>query len=180
VPFKLSQNDTYPRMNIAESAGWVAHRFHSHHGGVNLCAHGQDAGASGCVVAVGSEAEMPSVFNDRPVRFVNDTHVYDLHQFSPVLSNGWVLLGDLGRYVSTSSKRFSRISLAPGGGLTLSVIGVPTEPPLVVSALKPAPSADASKKAWTVVLKTLTWTGCTVGKVAGQPDPACTKVVQID
>ena len=34
--------------------------------------------------------DMPFLLNDRPVALEGDSLVYDLHQLSPIGSNGWV------------------------------------------------------------------------------------------
>jgi|EP01043_Picozoa_sp_COSAG02_P022861 hypothetical protein len=65
--------------------------------------------SSGGVRHDSTELTMPIIYNDRGIVVANDTHAFDLHQLSLVLSNGWVLLGDLERYVAASHKRFVNI-----------------------------------------------------------------------
>ena len=69
----------------------------------------------------------------------NDTHVFDLMQLSPVVG-GWVLLGELERYVPVSADRFDSIS-ASASGLQMSVSGSVGEV-MEVTALQPAPRGD--------------------------------------
>merc|ERR1712060_297508 len=111
---QLPQTDFYTIMSA--SSGWVARRWHS--GNVpTACRSGQSAIESGCVLgpAIRSEASMPSVLNDRPIMVQNDTHVYDLMQLAPIGENGWVLLGEVDKYVSVSGKRFQHVEFTSAG-----------------------------------------------------------------
>jgi hypothetical protein len=66
---------------------------------------------------------------------VDFTTRYDLHMLAPVLSNGYVLLGDISRYVSVSGKRITDVQIMPTG-LIVQVVGAPGES-VVIAALKP-------------------------------------------
>ena len=80
----------------------------------------------------GGAKTLVRIVNDRGIAVANDTHAFDLHMIAPVLANGWVLLGDLERYVSVSSRRFASVAASEawtvarsssrlGGGRTLSL-----------------------------------------------------------
>lgn len=60
----------------------------------------------------GVTTSLPSVENSRPtVDPVYDTHKFDLLSVYPVdPSTGWVLLGELDKYVGVSSKRFDTVT----------------------------------------------------------------------
>lgn len=49
-----------------------------------------------------SAHDIPVVHNTRPIMVANDTHVFDFLELAPVAKNGWVLLGEVGRYVRVS------------------------------------------------------------------------------
>ena len=102
----------------------------------------------------------------------NDTHAFDLHQFSQVLPNGWVLLGDLDRYVATTAKRITAVhstmptAAARAGGLSVTVLGAPSEP-LELTALRPratgpmVPPGERGAAGWVVVTKAVRFpAGC--------------------
>lgn len=149
--WQLSEDDFYPAMSAA--SGWVVHRWSSE------CANGANAVSSGCVLptSVWNNGNMPTIVNDRPIAVANDTLAFDIHQFAPIVpgSGGWVLLGDLDRYVPVSSKRFSNISAVrradgrePGGApvastLSVSVMGVPAES-VRITALQPKATLGSS------------------------------------
>ena len=115
VPWQLQVDDFYPPLAMTGGArGWVARRWHAAHR-PTACLDGQLAVKSGCLLGPSAvaEADLPRILNDRPVMVANDTHQFDLLQLSPVLENGWVLLGELGKYVSVSRKRFPRMTVTP-------------------------------------------------------------------
>ena len=49
-----------------------------------------------------SARDIPAFHNIRPIMVANDTRVFDLLELAPVGHNGWVLLGEVGRYVRVS------------------------------------------------------------------------------
>lgn len=49
-----------------------------------------------------SAHDIPALHNTRPIMVANDTRVFDLLELAPVSQNGWVLLGEVGRYVRVS------------------------------------------------------------------------------
>ena len=49
-----------------------------------------------------SAHDIPAFHNTRPIMVANDTRVFDLLALAPVAQNGWVLLGEVGRYVRVS------------------------------------------------------------------------------
>ena len=57
--------------------------------------------------------------------------VSSFHVFAPVLSNGWALLGETGKFVPASSKRVRRLSLSrdstSGTGIDACLVGVEGE-----------------------------------------------------
>ena len=69
----------------------------------------------------------------------NDTHVFDLMQLSPVV-DGWVLLGEVNRYVPVSADRFDSVSVS-GSGLKMIVRGSVGEV-IDVTALQSATQDD--------------------------------------
>ena len=104
------------------------------------CANGLSALLSGCITAVIDAAgDIPAIHNTRAIMVQNDTHVFDLMQLSPVVG-GWVLLGELERYVPVSADRFDSIS-ASASGLQMSVSGSVGEE-MEGTALQPAPRGD--------------------------------------
>lgn len=58
-----------------------------------------------------------------------DRQQWQLVHTVPVLSNGWVLLGETAKYVSISPDRFARVSPAPPGfdGIFVQLLGAPSE-----------------------------------------------------
>ena len=162
LSYTLKPDDLYPRM--VASVGWVVHRWGA------TCTAREPAVGSGCVDAVNSEVDMPTIRNDRAVAVANDTHRFDLHTIAPILANGWVLLGDVERYVPTSSKRFARVQAAAKGSLSVSVVGAPTER-VRVTALRPKGHDE-----WTVAVEEVVFpAGCVAKRIVGQPEPACTE-----
>ena len=158
-------------------ARWVAHRW-----GVSVCEPGAAAVRSGCVLQLPAlqriDAVMTTIVNDRGIAMANDTHAFDLHELAPVLEGGWVLLGDLDRYVSVSSKRFLSVgSASAAAGLSMDVVGVADET-LRITALMPAARGNDGIAEWTVVAKEIRFSsGCTSVPVAGQTAPACVQHV---
>ena len=162
--WQLSASDLYPPTQ--PGARWVVHRWGS------ACANGSDATGSGCASAVpGGAKTLVRIVNDRGIAVANDTHAFDLHMISPVLANGWVLLGDLERYVSVSSRRFASVA-ASEGSLSIDVLGVAGET-VRLTALR---SAGAGK--WSVAVRDAAFaSGCRATRVVGQPAPACAQTV---
>ena len=92
----------------------------------------------------------------------NDTHVFDLLTLSPVLDGGWVLLGELGAYVSVSRDRFERIDVTPSGAsLRVSLLGSQGET-VDVTALRPVNTSSSEvllSEDWVVLVKSVTFKG---------------------
>eukprot|EP00438_Fugacium_kawagutii_P003001 Skav233480 [mRNA] locus=scaffold1310:56392:61546:+ [translate_table: standard] len=149
----LQKGDFYPALDM--KLGWVAHRWHRLHA-PTPCLPGQLAVKSGCLLGPGAfiESDLPRVLNDRPVMVANDTHQFDLLQLSPVLANGWVLLGETTKYVSVSRKRFRSVTVT-SAGISVEADGVINEEIHVV-ALKPTEISDISPgREWTIIQKTV-------------------------
>ena len=163
-PWALSEADFYPRVHA--TSGWVARRWHSEHVST-ACNVGEAAVSSGCITGkvIRSDHDMPILHTTRPIMVRNDSHRFDLWQLAPVAANGWVLLGDLTRYVSVSLKRFQSVAFT-ASGITAIVSGAPGET-LLLTALKPAdygepvtPSAtdDAPVvREWSVVVQSVSF-----------------------
>ena len=190
TPWKISGADFFPPIPAATSAdaaaaesdavspepvlanggtgGWVAHEWFTGHG-PTPCLNGSQALASGCVAAsVRSASDVPALHTTRPIVVANDTRTFDLLQLSPVAPNGWVLLGEVGRYVRVSSDRFDAISFPVGGGIKLSLSGSAGET-TEVTALKPlhrAPNdggwgGGGGSREWVVEVKQVTFSAAT-------------------
>jgi hypothetical protein len=176
IPYQLSALDLYPppcMMHQVEckSNAMVVYRWG------NRCVNGtDDAVRSGCVtIAEDANRLATLITNDRGVAVKNDTHTFDLHQFAPILSNGWVLLGDLQKYVSVSSKRFASILTTSHGALQVTAIGVANES-MQLTALRA--ERVGSRRKWSVVVVAVQFdSSCRTVQVHGQSSPACTKVV---
>ena len=112
---------------------------------------GAAAVASGCVSKeIRTDADMPVLLNDRPIAVTNDTHRFDLHQLAPVLRNGFVLLGDLDRYVAASSSRFAAVVDSHPAVVRMTIRGVARET-VRVTALAPR----TSDREWDIVVETV-------------------------
>lgn len=57
---------------------------------------------------------------------IGSEHSFTLFSISPVLSNGWVLLGEVDKVVSISPQRFTSV-MVYGDGLKVKVSGKPSE-----------------------------------------------------
>lgn len=159
APWKIHSRDLYPMMPdtaaAVETDGWVAHPWFTGHS-PTACAHGSHALASGCVVAaVKTAAQIPALHNTRPIMVQNDTKSFDLLTLAPVSSAGWVLLGEVGRYVRVSSDRFDDVTFS-AAGVHASLSGSQGET-IEVTALQPL----AGKAEWLVQVKTVTFAGDT-------------------
>ena len=117
----------------------LGRRWHQSHA-PRPCRAGQRAVASGCILP---PSKTWDILNDRPIMVANDSHHFDLLQLSPVLPNGWILLGELEKYVSVSARRFAEIRVS--NGISVELQGVPGEQ-LRIVALEPT-----SGKEWIVV-----------------------------
>lgn len=178
TPWQIHGSDFYPMM-VAEPSQqpeaqlppikWVAHSwFHGH--GPTPCTHGSHAVASGCISKSGlieSAADIPPLHNTRPIMVVNDTNAFDLMELAPVASNGWVLLGEVGRYVRVSKDRFDEIVFPSGegtedggGGIRLTLSGSAGEV-TQVTALQPLRRtvARSGSVEWVVQVKEVQFSG---------------------
>ena len=52
---------------------------------------------------------------------------FELHAIAPLASNGWVLLGETGKFVPVSAQRLASVTALPGGGFELELLGAPSE-----------------------------------------------------
>eukprot|EP01065_Artemidia_motanka_P035546 TRINITY_DN43453_c0_g1_i1.p1 TRINITY_DN43453_c0_g1~~TRINITY_DN43453_c0_g1_i1.p1 ORF type:complete len:791 (+),score=261.97 TRINITY_DN43453_c0_g1_i1:49-2421(+) len=148
-PWKVMPADLWPAVDI--TSGWVARNWFTG-SGVTQCVHGSGAVSSGCVAgpSITDAAAMPTIHNTRPgAAGQNDTMQFDLLQLVPVMRNGFVLLGDISRYVSVSSKRFSFVEETQNG-VRLGVMGQAGEQ-LTVTVLQPASRTGGAVQEWTVV-----------------------------
>ena len=99
----------------------------------------------------------------------NDTRRFDLLELAPVSrANGWVLLGEVDRYVRVSNDRFDavsfalpstparsdRVSTGGGGGITVQMRGSVGES-TAVTALEPVGTAE--KAEWVVHVQRVTF-----------------------
>ena len=78
---------------------------------------------------------MPAIHNTRPIMVQNDTRVFDLWELAPVSLFGWVLLGEVGKYVRVSADRFEEVSFS-AAGVTVRLSGSAGET-TAVTALQP-------------------------------------------
>jgi hypothetical protein len=156
--WRLHGDDLYPKLAAAvdmtregggAAEGWVAHPWFTGHA-PTPCVHGSKALASGCVSAsVKSYEDIPPIHNTRPIMVQNDTRVYDLMELAPVV-HGWVLLGEVDRYVRVSSDRFDDITFSTAG-IRASLRGSAGET-AVVTALQPSQKGD-----WVVIVESATF-----------------------
>ena len=157
APWKVHGRDLYPMVPDTVAAagtdGWVAHPWFTGHE-PTACTHGSHALASGCVVAAAkTAAQIPALHNTRPIMVQNDTQTFDLLELAPVSSTGWVLLGEVGRYVRVSSDRFDAIVFS-AAGIHANLSGSKGET-IEVTALQPL----AGGIEWLVQAKTVTFSG---------------------
>ena len=140
APFQLLKRDLYPLP--AAGSAFLVRDWHSPH-----CAAGAKAVESGCVhlAAASGEAvvELPSPGRKWPA----SSHGFNLFTITAATPGRWVLLGELGKFVTVAASRFSGVR-ADGDGLELTVRGGAGEQ-VALTALKPA-GAD-----WEVVRKTV-------------------------
>lgn len=166
--WQVRRQDFFPVLQ-ASTVGWLVHRWGK------PCNHGALAVTSGCVLPpVRTDADLPTLLNDRPIAVANDTHQFDLHQFSPILENGWALLGDLDRYCAVSAKRFSNLTTTRSH-LSVDVLGVPSET-VHVTALQPRPNTSSD---WEVLTNTVRFSSqCSTKSIIWQGKPtACVQHV---
>eukprot|EP00041_Stephanoeca_diplocostata_P024395 m.617139 g.617139 ORF g.617139 m.617139 type:complete len:972 (-) comp22517_c4_seq1:103-3018(-) len=133
TPYAVQSSDFWPPLPSGiRYVNRMWHKRGSTLAASDACHDGASAVASGCVMT-----SLPSVHNTRPtVDPEYDTHVFDLLSVYPVdNSSGWVLLGELDKYVGMSSKRFVDVSTS-ATGLSVEARGSPGEV-LTVTALKP-------------------------------------------
>lgn len=95
-------------------------------------------------------------------------------QFSPILENGWALLGDLDRYCAVSAKRFSNLTTTRSH-LSVDVLGVPSDT-VHVTALQPRPNTSSD---WEVLTNTVRFSSqCSTKSIMWQGKPtACVQHV---
>ena len=118
------------------------------------CIDGADA-AAGCIDALVSLGKPSDILFTAPAS--DKTNVTGGTNYRPMLTaawpvcapSGWVLLGELDKYVPLATSRFVKTACATDG-LSATVCGAPAEAPITVTVLKP--SADG-KPASVVVSK---------------------------
>lgn len=130
----------------------LGRRWHQSHA-PTPCAPGLGAVASGCILPPSNTWD---ILNDRPIMVANDSHHFDLLQLSPVLPNGWILLGELEKYVSVSPQRFTEIRVSDG--IWVELQGVPGEEVRIV-ALEPTVSSEEWIVVESVVRFETSWAG---------------------
>jgi hypothetical protein len=153
--WKIHGTDFYPKMPSMPSSvgGWVAHQWFSGHG-PTACLHGSKALASRCLSAsIRTAKDIPAVHNRRPVMVKNDTRMFDLMLLAPVMHGGWVLLGEVDRYVSVSRDRFEAASFS-ASGINATLRGAAGET-AVVTALQPTAATAASAPDWLIHVKSV-------------------------
>ncbi len=107
------------------------------------CANGSLAIASGCVVN-----ELPALDDSRrPQQHRTDSHRWALLHAAPVLPNRWVFLGELVKWVPTSSKRFTTLDASSSAkgvrvSLTCAHAADGGAEHIALTALQPIESAD--------------------------------------
>ena len=52
-----------------------------------------------------------------------DCFPFQLHAVAPVASNGWVLTGEVGKFLPMSANRVASVAVKPGGGFVVAVRG---------------------------------------------------------
>ena len=87
------------------------------------CAEGSPA--SQCVVSVTDEAgiNITTGINEDTQYAKGSQHPFDILSLSPVLNNGYALLGELFKFVRVSPVRFSSVSTTPLPSLQVTVLG---------------------------------------------------------
>ena len=149
TPWNLLDDDLFPLM--ARGEGWLAHPWFTSQA-PTACAQGSSALASGCVLAhVHSASDIPPIHNTRPLAAQNDTHVFDLLELAPVV-HGWVLLGEVERYVRVSRDRFDGVDFAPSG-IRMQLVGSEGE----TVALTALQLMAGGKRDWMVLVKRVTF-----------------------
>mgnify|MGYP001426976762 CR=1 FL=1 len=135
APYQLLPSDLYPAP--AATARWVARPFFD--GFVpRACTAGAAALASKCITAGPSAAaDLPPLQNTRPIMVQNDTVAFDLTLYAPVLDHGWVLLGEIAKYVPVSRARVAAVN-ATAAMLTVDLLGAAHEPVTLVALEPPA------------------------------------------
>ena len=170
VPWRLHGDDLYPELptsptpdEVADGTttnvtihhaassvgeGWMAHSWFTGHRPTE-CTPGSDALASGCVQAhVRTADELPPLVNARPIMVQNDTHVFDLLTLAPIV-HGWVLLGEVGRYVRVSRDRFESVTFSVSG-IRANITGSEGE---VVELVALQPTRGRENRSWVVVVE---------------------------
>lgn len=165
IPWHIHGNDFWPnipdsacdtmQLSATLSSGWVAHSWFTGHR-PTACVNGTYALSSGCIVAKVSSAEdIPPFHNKRPIMVANDTHQFDLLELAPIGPNGWVLLGEVGRYVRVSRDRFDGV-LFSSGGIVVKMSGSKGEA-VELTALQPLAVDDSAQVEWVVHVRNLTF-----------------------
>jgi hypothetical protein len=162
APWQLTDGDLYPPLSSdagsgAALTGWAVHSWFDGHSPTR-CEHSERAIASGCVLTrVQSASEIPPILNTRPIMLANDTHTFDLLELAPIV-HGWVLLGEVGKYVRVSRDRFEDVSFS-AAGITAELSGTDGES-VEVAALQPTGAAQGSGGEggdWIVQVKRVTF-----------------------
>ena len=74
---------------------------------------------------------------------------YHWHAVAPIASNGWVLTGEVGKFIPVSNQRISSIQMISSGGFSLALRGAPGEA-VTMGAAKVAAGGTVSYKTATI------------------------------
>eukprot|EP01047_Picozoa_sp_COSAG01_P000941 COSAG01_NODE_19_length_39011_cov_38.134968_15_plen_386_part_00 len=125
--FGLHTTDLYPRPPMATPGrGFVTYGWNVS-SSESRCVDGERAVASGCVVAwSGGADETIEMQTGGRLAGTDGIYPFVLLTIIPVLENGWVLLGELGKFAAVSEYRFLEVA-ADGDVLRLTLAGEPGE-----------------------------------------------------
>lgn len=146
-----TRRDLYPGYDNTSDRAlyWWHHTLHN-------CANGSRAIASSCVLS-----QLPALDDSRrPLLHHRDSHHWSLLHATALLPNGWVFLGELMKWVPTSSRRFTTIdgtSTASGVRVSLTCAH-PADGPaeqVEVTALQPIGKSDGVSDQGEWVIRTI-------------------------
>ncbi|CAB9515401.1 expressed unknown protein [Seminavis robusta] len=141
--FSVRMRDFWPPIKKQYSYRFVARRRLGDHQAE--CENGKDAILSGCVtfVPLPSEDDLSAIVFEAPAMLDDNTQ----GQFTPTVTaiwqpcpqSGWIMLGELGKYVPVSPVRFRKVQCT-SSGVSVSVSGAPGET-VILTALRPSEAA---------------------------------------
>eukprot|EP00966_Prymnesium_polylepis_P080391 1862287-Prymnesium_polylepis.1 len=150
APWPVPASQLYPPIPDSQLPRTFAIRSFDDSGAVS-CEHGADAIAGGCVDA------LVSVHSPHDHLFVaprsDHSNVTGGTNYRPSLTaawpvcptSGWVLLGELDKYVPVSAQRFAKAACT-STGVSAAVCGAAGEKEVVVTALRPSPSGAPARE----------------------------------